>query len=474
MIRWALAGHWIEGQKECISRVNATLCRGVSILAKDDEFSLISTTTASVTQQNPNLAHLTPNSKNSTLSAASSVTGSSGNLLGSISPSVTSPKETAIMFDSKTSLANHFATFAGNVSNAIGSDGRRKRKESNKKRAGTLSSPLATLVAAVTVNSASLDREKSSAAKNNSPDVGVSTFAKITAEAAVKAAAEIALAQMLNHLGNFPPKNASCGVSRISTLFNEINEVKRILAMRNRVKENSIFTSSNNSLYDENSSPTISEKLTCEISLFRKYLRYFVYDNRVLLGFVEQPEWAVENLANSSESWELEYNQKEPKDPKIIIVIRDATGKFSWISELLYKEKGKKSIESQATPTVNASNNYQLLSPESEMPLRSKRPVSAPLSGRKKVDKKEISPERLPHESVGNIVETLSNPHISQAAESTIEYHVQPKLPPYIPINSEVLHAICFNESAIPKFPELVIPDADEAKKFEALKKELD
>ncbi|KAJ3357804.1 hypothetical protein HDU83_002932 [Entophlyctis luteolus] len=436
MIRWALVGGWMENDTDTISKINMTLCRGISILAPNDEFSALAAPSLQANQ-----AGLQKPGSVGSLTA----TGGMKDAGNSSTSQVVSPVSLE-----RPTLANQFAVFAGTVTNAIGPEGRRLRKE--KKRAGTMSSPLANLVATVTVGSttSTLDRDKSMGTLKGgnsatTPDVGVSTFAKLTAKVAIKAAAETALAQMLNHLGNFPPKNASFGVTRISTLFDEITEVKRILDIRDRLMEDSIFASSSSNI------GLNQEKGTIAVADFKKFLRYFVFDNRVLLGFVEQPEWAMDNDDDSIESNYFD-SEKAPRDPKLIIVIRDSIGKFSWKSELKYIDDTKK-----MTTKENQPDEFEKLRV---------RPKSAP-SSRNRLQQK--------HESIYHNSQSLAPPaSTAENASPCAEYHVYPKLPPYIPPNAEVVHGECFNEQAIPKFSELVPPDSEEGKKLEQLKVMLD
>ncbi|KAJ3070356.1 hypothetical protein HDU98_006622, partial [Podochytrium sp. JEL0797] len=542
LIRWALIGGWMEPEKDCIARVNASLCRGVTLLDRHHEFSVI---TGGGGGNNLSSNTTTPASSRPT-----SNYGSNGNLLGvnthhlhhHHAPSPLSPNSGLGSLNAggggsgggaekQNTLANHLAAFAGNVTNAISTNSERSktRKEVKKTRSNTLSSPLATLVAAVSASTAaataSTDKPSgtptvtntntSSVLLTNSVPFlststatasvpmkhdGISTFAKLTAEGAVKSAAEIALAQLLNHLGNFPPPHCEFGVTRVSTLFNEISEVRRILSIRERLLQNSIFASSRNSVDSEgegafNHSATHIHGMGTAVGCahFKKYLRFFVYDNRILMGFLEQPEWARESghavMDEENDESSVDYSlQPRPRDPKLILVLRDATGKFSWVSKLKYLEVLKK-VENGGTTAGGGGGK--------EVPglvEKPKRPASAPMSGRKPMPVKLKEQQLVPHESEGNIMEAVHSElkdslgsmgvaetpapregiHSGQAAASAEEYSVIPSLPPYIPPNSGVLHGECFDESAIPKFSELLHPDSEEGKKFEQLKQKLE
>ncbi|ORY23340.1 hypothetical protein BCR33DRAFT_796550 [Rhizoclosmatium globosum] len=494
MIRWAIIGGWMLRDKECTARVNASLCRGVSILDKDHEFSVVTGGVPPVTTP----THVKPSS-------------SSGNLMGdSHHPKIPSPlspnlpSATTSMSEKTAALADRLATFAGNVTSALNEKKLGKRRPTKTKfgRSNTLSSsPLvASLAAAVGVGSA-LEKDKlerltaspSSSGTNinitaPSPTIptvsstaGVSTFAKLTAESAVKSAAEIALSQLLNHLGNFPPRGARFGASRVSTLFDELAEVKRILRIRDLRRRDSIFGSGRNS-----------------------YIRYFVYDNRILMAFVEQPEWAIQpgsgGLPYCDEGPDFDCGSDEsldqkPKNPKLLLILRDATGKFSWVCKHMYlEEKGKKTPatatkeEKSVKVPLKDDSSISTGTPASSglgVPERPKRPQSAPLGGRKASPVKLREQSLTLHDSDGNLPEAIQANEMEEAASSKSsvavsaepksgEYHVRPRLPPYIPPNSSVIDGPCFNDSAIPKFSELLDPNSEEGKRFEEFKKELD
>ncbi|KAJ3248449.1 hypothetical protein HDU78_000611 [Chytriomyces hyalinus] len=451
MIRWALVGGWIEKEKDCLLKVYASLCRGVSILSRDDEFSAVS-------GSNPG--------------SSKHQSGSNGNISAGQLPTTPTSQST----NSTTSaLANHFATFAGNVSSAMGSDKIRKGRRSLKSRGTTITSPLATLVAAVTTANGK-DAVPTSPLKSN---VGVSTFAKLTAESSVKAAAEICLSQMLNHLGNFPPRGSTSGVSRVSTLFCEISEVKRLLAQRRYLLDSVCSTSELDMHADGHSS---LEDLGPSISEYKRFLRYYVYDNRIILGLLEQPEWAMpDNASNDSDS---ETSDQTPRDPKLILIIRDATGKFSWQSTLKYFDANQKK---DSTASTRVTCDMKKLQPLAVADLRvtesarRPRPVSAPHAGRSRmaVELPVEIPSKCVHESDGNLVESIefevtSASIMGDAQEKIAPYSLKPSLPPHIPANSEVLTAECYNESAIPKFADLVNADTEEGRKYELLKRTIE
>ena len=186
-------------------------------------------------------------------------------------------------------------------------------------------------------------------------------------ETAVKIAAEIAMAQFVNYLGNFPAWGDNIGPSRISTQFNDDLELAKKQL-------------SDSKEYDGISIPEL--------------VRYFLIDNRVLVGFVEIPNrlsWTINRdirmsgssgssdayatpiatetpaspvspgtpKASMSQSYLQEQSNNMDLSPSIIIVMRDSTGKYSWTSHMIYKTPTNDSDDrrSSSSSTIN-KNNY--------------------------------------------------------------------------------------------------------------------
>ncbi|CAG8589929.1 4259_t:CDS:10 [Paraglomus occultum] len=213
MMRWILVGQWIVGDRDCHEAVIATISRGISIIADDDD---------SASQAN---AH---------------------------------------------------------------TDKKKNRKEN-------------------APNKLFIQRGNKAATSSNESIPNNSGSARYgrKGESDVKLAAEVAMAQFVNHLGNFPAWGENVGPSRVSTLFkNDLNLAHAQLAASRE-----------------------HNKMTGEL------VRYFMIDGRVILGFVEMPKDAawLERVAKSQEL-------DDSKDaPSVIIVIRDSTGKYSWTTHMRYK-----------------------------------------------------------------------------------------------------------------------------------------
>ncbi|RIB28962.1 hypothetical protein C2G38_2028135 [Gigaspora rosea] len=91
-------------------------------------------------------------------------------------------------------------------------------------------------------------------------------------EMAVKLAAEIAMSQFVNHLGNFPAWSDHIGPSRVSTLFND-----DLLLAKAHIAESNV-----------DSIPEL--------------VRYFLIDGRVVIGFVEIPKHPIWLINKDSQS----------------------------------------------------------------------------------------------------------------------------------------------------------------------------
>nr|CAG8510797.1 3940_t:CDS:10 [Entrophospora candida] len=199
-------------------------------------------------------------------------------------------------------------------------------------------------------------------------------------ELSVKIAADIAMSQFLNHLGNFPAWGDHIGPSRVSTLFNHDLELAKL-----HIPE---------------------------------LVRYFLIDGRVIVGFVEMPKhpiWAIngdpitpnvttpgtpntpKTFANSPSSSTtspgtpstassletpivLNKLQEEPDElidaPSVIIVLRDSTGKYSWTSQMRYKSQGnEKSQKLPSSPMLEGENDStKLRTPSPTFPFRTNTP----------------------------------------------------------------------------------------------------
>ncbi|CAG8500511.1 8579_t:CDS:10 [Ambispora gerdemannii] len=170
-------------------------------------------------------------------------------------------------------------------------------------------------------------------------------------EVAIKIAAEIAMTQIINHLGNFPSWSDNIGPSRISTLFNQDLQ----LAMTQ-----------------------ISESREFDGVSVPELVHYFLIDGRLILGFVELPKNSDsfnvdDELATPTSAHQQKFSNPEIDDsvaaPSVIIVIRDSTGKYSWTSHMRYKKLDSDNDNSKAShqdfdhsdPAIHSSSSVPAL-----------------------------------------------------------------------------------------------------------------
>jgi hypothetical protein len=120
----------------------------------------------------------------------------------------------------------------------------------------------------------------------------------------IKTAAECALALISTRMANFPPKNSCIGITHMSAYWKEAEEIVNIIK-----KRQTLFSST------EQDTQIIS-------NIDSTYVRYYVYQKQIIMGFVEKPNW-----------------NGTPKEPEIVLTLRDATGKTAWSGSLEYLEK---------------------------------------------------------------------------------------------------------------------------------------
>jgi hypothetical protein len=130
--------------------------------------------------------------------------------------------------------------------------------------------------------------------------LGLPTFAVLSTEIQLKSAAESSMSMITAHFANFPPKNSCLGVTKLDSAWNETNFVAKQRAYG------------------------IDIGMGEEKNAVSMYVRYFTYQKRLILGMVEIPPWVSK--------------EKDALNPKIVLSIRDANGKFSWMGELEFKE----------------------------------------------------------------------------------------------------------------------------------------
>ncbi|KAJ3267429.1 hypothetical protein HK104_005904 [Borealophlyctis nickersoniae] len=370
MTRWVLLGDWIFTDRDCHNAVISTLCRGIGVLSRDDDFAAITNSVGNVAVV-PSTSGMSPSATHVNIKDTSDHGGGLPNA---------------------TVISSGFATIHGSSS-----DKKKGTRSGPASKFITKIRPPATISGAAGVSTGTKDA-----------GLGLPTFATLSAELAIKTAAETAMAQFLNHLGNFPPFGEVTGVSHLSSLWNEEREVRRIGGVKQKLKS----IDRDGSFLSEQSAadapPNFAE--------YKKYLKYFAFDNRVIIGMVEIPQWAVE-----TDGWE-EGNVSggtppaafpRQRTPQVVIVLRDGTGKYTWMSTLEYSDDDKHN------PTTTNSN----------------------------------------------ITTTLLS------AFTTEHHHFTPPQMPYSPSGATVVHQTCVNESSIPPLEKLVEAGTDSARAYEIVRK---
>ncbi|RKO93932.1 hypothetical protein BDK51DRAFT_11033, partial [Blyttiomyces helicus] len=445
MIRWAIVGQWIAEDRDCHNAVISTLCRGIGVLDRDDDFAIVA---------------------GQPLGAGS--TGLAAGLGGPGSGSAPSLGS---------SLAAPFSGLSSSMSGNIKELGLGNATSSSpsttgpdKKRtirgAGTAASKLITMIRATATLGNSIGGV-STGTKDNG--IGLPTFATLSAEISVQGAAEFAMAQLANHLGSFPPFGEVTGVSRISSLWNEEKELRRI---------------------DHQGVPTRGEAEDPSLTAAdcRAYARYFAYDNRVIFGIVDIPDWASAHedcvaeqpsgaaspaidaaLAHSPNALTADYRGSEKKgvrSPCVTLVLRDGAGKSTWVSSLKYVEDPEEPPRSPLDPSMPL--------PEPAPHPHSSSSSSPSSSSILSASSEDSTPESLSGHTSDLGEDTAQRVDISSPAPApaiAAAPHFAPAPMPYRPRDAPVVHLECVNDSSIPKLENIVVLDTEDGRSFEAVKK---
>lgn len=305
LMRWSILGQWIKGDKTCMNAVIGTLCRGVGIMDSDADYAHVSDATVpSPSHDGLYIAIQTLLlESNPGVSLAESKAGSNSSSLSSL-PEIpqASPEK-----DKRKSTKPAVKLFT--------------KPHSRSQSAGAQQAAVST--------------------GSKDGGVGLPTFATLSAEISIKTTAEIYIAQFMNDFGNFPPFGEVVGVSKMSTLWNEFDALRKLIIHRQfeEMKRASIPLNMN------------VDKST-DITELRKLIKFYAYDNRVIIGVMEQPAWmpsdphnnTVASAPASTMTSIDELRQPDPpaivqpplKNPAVTLILRDSTGKYSWTSFLKY------------------------------------------------------------------------------------------------------------------------------------------
>ncbi|KAI8996097.1 hypothetical protein BC832DRAFT_567895 [Gaertneriomyces semiglobifer] len=362
LIRWAVSGNWIINDPECHAVVLSTLSRGIGILDRQNDFAVISSGLAT---------HFNQSTPGPIIASATS-----GNL-----------KELA---NGATTLdRDRIASSAGTTT--TGATEKKKPQRHAMSAAKLIPKLRSALPTTVPVSTGSKDG-----------GFGLPTFASLTAEMMVKAAAEVALNHLTNHLGHFPPSGERTGVARVSSMWKEVEEVKKIVAARRTLQTSEKPAREPKSPLDDDVANALSDDVSLED--FKKYVRYYAYDRRLIIGFVDTPAWAYQHSNDGHRK----------ATPTMTLIVRDSSGKYTWQTSMKYVD------DKESAPRQLNSDNSQLISPSGSQ----------------------------------DFLQTSGIPITAPAAASVTSF-VPPSYP-YNPRRSRVVHCEAVNEGSIPSVNDLL------------------
>ncbi|KAJ3311609.1 hypothetical protein HDV04_003873 [Boothiomyces sp. JEL0838] len=165
---------------------------------------------------------------------------------------------------------------------------------------------------------------------------GLPTFAVLSTEIQIKSAAESALSLLWIRLGNFPPKMSCLGIAQLNSAWDEYKESKRLANARHALQ----------TTFPDEPKP---------ISDVHGMIRYFGYQKRLILGFVERPQW--------------DKGYTSIHSPTIAVSFRDSNGYFSWLGEFQYLSSNhgvKMRHSNYCSPTTLDSPEAVVEPPEQE------------------------------------------------------------------------------------------------------------
>ena len=279
-VRWALCGHWLKGDRVCFNTLIATLCRGVGIMDHSLDYSQVGDVAAYT-------------------SSGDSISIAIQSILAEISTSLGDAPSGLPSRSNPQSASN--ATV-----NMPVEDSKRTRQKTGVKLFNArphMRSSTAGLMSVVSTGT-------------KDAGVGLPTFAVLSAEVSIKMSAETNISQILNHFGNFPVWGERTGVSKMSTAWCEIEN------LRNKITLEKGF------LLDNQEEDKNAKKK--DMKRWRRHIRFYAIENRAIVGIVEQPLWFTDSREKSKENLEWVVN------PSFVITFRDCTGRYSWISALKY------------------------------------------------------------------------------------------------------------------------------------------
>ncbi|KAJ3222057.1 hypothetical protein HK099_002758 [Clydaea vesicula] len=522
MIKWALVGQWIATDKDCENVVLSTLCRGITVLDKDDQFANISPIHQSFGVEQAQAPVLLP----STAVPQVSFTPVPSSLEKDKSKRMGRTPTTASKMFEKLQHAGRSSSGGNAIQN--------------------------TVVFNQFLNNIERHNSQKDNSTSNNPGVGLPTFAKLSAGLVIQISAEIAMAHLSNYLANFPPLGERTGVSSISSLWKEENEIFKFLVKQRHLKKlsdsnNSItnasncilsnnspsnFNNSNDSVSFFNVNPLPKKKDKQEegdiqldknlmdsvvqlnanstnllhlselnqnnsdeenqlfpISDYKKFVRYFSFDKRVIIGLVELPEWRNEKLTNNrvyqngpvtvESSCDQDVSKyarssiastkqgsnavKQPSvdknvaDPSIVLVLRDVNGKHTWMTTLKYIENEKEFVAAE----INNEEKENFLGPGESLNSLN----SSTASGKFKTMNLELGESIHSTEQQQNLI----NQKVADFPNPN-KQHFQPKNLPFTPKDSVTLKVDAYDEEEVlPKINKMFEENSESANSFKLI-----
>ncbi|OZJ03418.1 hypothetical protein BZG36_03602 [Bifiguratus adelaidae] len=147
-------------------------------------------------------------------------------------------------------------------------------------------------------------------------------------ELAVKLAAEYCMSQFVNQLGNFPPWRNETGVTRTSTLFDDLKHIK--------------------TSREEDPISKGEDEVT--------HIEFYIIDGRTIISIVD-----LATAEPVKVDLHGKLNTATSAEPRFLLVMRDTTGKYSWLLESRYQE-----LKTKATSRAKDSTDVSTQDSSSE------------------------------------------------------------------------------------------------------------
>ncbi|KAI8809231.1 hypothetical protein BJ742DRAFT_677009, partial [Cladochytrium replicatum] len=395
LLKCIISGQWIQDDRECLNAAVCTLCRGIGLADKDEDFATVGPGAAAVSSSTVvTLMHNT-----------SLIKDTSSTIINGPSSSTTAPG----------SLERPSGTIGG---------GNDKKKLTARNQASKLFAKHAGKIAAQFGGAGGPNTGAGVSTGTRDGGVGIPTFAVVSAEMAVKSAADQCMMQLINYFGNFPPSGELTGVSRQGTMWREDTETQMILDVHHSIRANGDESSNDNP------------------ESYQKFLRYFIYDKRIIIGLLEQPSWTYRSLNSTS--------------PALAVIFRDGHGKFSWTTAIQYLDPEGSVQPSDEMP------NYEV-------------PVSSDEASIPPLDDLFTNKTSAANLNLTNMLEDTDSKNSSSDKRSetlalSVRKSYRPLEIPYLP-NVQAMSTKSFNEECIPQVDQILDVVTESFKVYDTIEK---